>query len=172
MTESIEQLLYDGVMALGAGDRQRAQQLLLRVVEVDESNEQAWLWLSGAVDDPADQQVALENVLALNPNNLAAQRGLEFLRRQSAPNVAGAAPGGEWVPPPPRSPDDVDELTCWQCNATLYSVATYCFQCHAPVHSCENCVYRMETRCKELQGLHGNAALVALNSCEWWTPRK
>jgi hypothetical protein len=79
MPETIEQLLYDGVMALGAGDRQRALALLMRVVEIDEHHELGWLWISGAVDDPADQQVALENVLAINPHNQAARRGLELL---------------------------------------------------------------------------------------------
>jgi tetratricopeptide (TPR) repeat protein len=83
MSEDIEQLLYDGALALTQGRRAEAQELLMRVIELDEQNEQAWLWLSGAVDDPADQQIALENVLALNPNNAAAQEGLRWLRARA-----------------------------------------------------------------------------------------
>lgn len=80
MPEQLAQMLYDGVLALGRGDQARAQELLLAVVEQDEGNEAAWLWLSGAVDNAADQLVALENVLALNPANQAALRGIALLQ--------------------------------------------------------------------------------------------
>ncbi len=82
MNEQIAEWLYDGVMALLGGDKARARDMLIRVVDKDEENEQAWLWLSGAVDDPEDQQVALENVLALNPDNEYARAGLELLTSQ------------------------------------------------------------------------------------------
>ena len=80
MTDAhIAQLLYDGAIAVTEGRKTDAQGLLLQIIEMDERNEQAWLWLSGAMDDPADQQIALENVLAINPNNQAAQDGLAWL---------------------------------------------------------------------------------------------
>jgi Tfp pilus assembly protein PilF len=82
MDEQIQEWLYDGVMALLQGDKDTARDLLLQVVEADERNEEAWLWLSGAVDDPEDQQVALENALDVNPNLEAARQGLEWLSRQ------------------------------------------------------------------------------------------
>jgi tetratricopeptide (TPR) repeat protein len=71
--------LYDGALALQQGKIEQARELLLRVVEQDEANEEAWLWLSGAVDDPEDQRTALENVLALNPQNQHALYGLDVL---------------------------------------------------------------------------------------------
>ncbi|NJM07150.1 hypothetical protein HC891_14650 [Candidatus Gracilibacteria bacterium] len=76
--------LYEGAVALHNGDKQRAQELLLKVVEADETCVDAWLWLSGAVDDPDDQRTALENVLALSPNNRHAREGLAYLDRQNA----------------------------------------------------------------------------------------
>ncbi len=82
MDEQIQEWLYDGVMALLQGDKDTARDLLLQVVEADERNEEAWLWLSGAVDDPEDQQVALENALDVNPNLTAARQGIEWLSRQ------------------------------------------------------------------------------------------
>ncbi|MFN8501246.1 tetratricopeptide repeat protein [Kouleothrix sp.] len=163
MSDDLARLLYDGAVAVREGRRADAQGLLMRVIERDEANELAWLWLSGAVDDPADQQVALENVLALNPGNTAARQGLELLRARQA-----SAPAGEWVPPPPRSADEVDELACYQCGASVYSVAAFCWQCHAPVHCCNNCAFRNETRCKELQGLTSTMAQAGRNQCEWW----
>jgi tetratricopeptide (TPR) repeat protein len=79
MESQIAEWLYNGALALSEGDRERARELLLRVVEQDEANEEAWLWLSGAVDDPEDQRTALENVLALNPQNKHALYGLDVL---------------------------------------------------------------------------------------------
>lgn len=80
--EQLAEWLYDGAVALKAGDRQRAQELLMRVVNADDRNEEAWLWLSGAVDELEDQQIALENVLAINPNNEHARQGLAWVMEQ------------------------------------------------------------------------------------------
>ncbi len=82
MDEQIQEWLYDGVMALLKGDRQQAQELLIQVVSADEQNEYGWLWLSGAVDTAEDQQIALENVLAINPNNPYARQGLDMIKGQ------------------------------------------------------------------------------------------
>lgn len=79
MNDQLAEWLYDGAIALTQGDKERARDLLLRVVELDERNEEAWLWLSGAVDDPDDQRTALENVIALNPQNQYALHGLDVL---------------------------------------------------------------------------------------------
>jgi hypothetical protein len=167
MSDEIARMLYEGALAVTQGRHGEAQALLMQVIERDEHNEQAWLWLSGAVLDPADQEVALENVLELNPNNIVAQQGLIMLRSQSGGNAAPATQG-EWQPPPPISEDQVDEFTCWQCGASLYSVAQYCWQCHAPIHACNNCYFRGETRCKELQGLTNAILQSTRNDCPWW----
>ncbi|MEJ5345692.1 MAG: hypothetical protein WHS83_12345 [Chloroflexus sp.] len=76
------ELLYEGAQALVRGDKERARALLLELVELNENIPEAWLWLSGAVDDPEDQRVALENVLALDPDNPYAQEGLAYLDAQ------------------------------------------------------------------------------------------
>jgi tetratricopeptide (TPR) repeat protein len=171
--------LYEGAVAVSEGRREEARRLLLQVLERDEQNEQAWLWLSGAVEDPADQQIALENVLAINPNNAAALAGLEWLRThgQSAASDTLAIPAattpqdpGPWAPPPPYDENEVVEISCWQCQATLYSVAPFCWQCNAPVHSCHNCAFRDDPRCKQLQGLTSPLAWAAVNECPWWRP--
>jgi hypothetical protein len=81
MDPQLAEWLYDGAVALRNGDKDLARDLLLRVVEADESIAEAWLWLSGAVDDPDDQRTALENVLALDPGNQHAQQGIAYLDR-------------------------------------------------------------------------------------------
>src|SRR5262245_57001927 len=71
-------LLSEGIAAARQGQRERARSLLMQVVEADEQSERGWLWLSGVVDDPADQRVCLQNVLDINPRNEQAQKGLAW----------------------------------------------------------------------------------------------
>jgi hypothetical protein len=171
MSDDIARMLYEGAVAVKEGRHADAQGLLLQVIERDEQNELAWLWLSGAMEDPADQQVALENVLAINPSSPAARAGLSYLQSRYG-NLAAPAQSGEWTPPPPRDADEVDELACYQCGSAVYSVATFCWQCHAPIHCCNNCVFRPVARCKELQDLTSTLAQAARNDCEWWRVKK
>jgi hypothetical protein len=69
-----------GITAYKEGQTVEAQQLLMQAVELDERNEKAWLWLSGAVDCDEDRLICLENVLAINPDNAAARKGLAHLQ--------------------------------------------------------------------------------------------
>ncbi len=80
------ELLQRGIALAKAGRREEARDVLLQVVEQDERNESAWLWISGVVDTDDDKAIALENVLTLNPNNEWAKRGLQLMGR-SSPNV-------------------------------------------------------------------------------------
>lgn len=73
------QLLRQGVEAIRAGNKQRGRELLLQVVEEDDRNELAWLWLSATTDDRDEKIVCLENVLTINPENEKARQGLEKL---------------------------------------------------------------------------------------------
>jgi hypothetical protein len=70
----------DAIQAIRMGDKIGGRQILEDILEADESNEEVWLWLSSVVDTDEDREICLENVLALNPDNLIAQRGLEALR--------------------------------------------------------------------------------------------
>lgn len=74
--------LEEGIAAAKSGDVQLARTLLTNVLEEDETNERAWLWLSGVVDTLEDRQECLENVLAINPSNQLALRGMARLERE------------------------------------------------------------------------------------------
>jgi len=88
--------LRDGVAAAKAGRRDEARELLMRVVEVHESSEQAWLWLSGVVDADEDRLVCLENVLTLNPDNARARAGIKWLEeRKRRLDIGDASPRSE-----------------------------------------------------------------------------
>ena len=85
MDEShVSRLLSQGIAAARAKQRRRAREYLMKVVELDEGNEQAWLWLSGVVDALEDQKICLENVLAINPQNAHARAGLQWLEKLMA----------------------------------------------------------------------------------------
>jgi hypothetical protein len=72
--------LNDAVNTIRAGNREQGRQMLEEILETDEGNEDVWLWLSSVVDSDEDREICLENVLALNPDNVVAQKGLEALR--------------------------------------------------------------------------------------------
>lgn len=84
---SVPEKLRAGITAVKNGDRTQGRALLEAVLEADERNEKAWLWLSGAVETAEERQICLENVLAINPENALAQKGLAKLA-QAAPEKA------------------------------------------------------------------------------------
>jgi tetratricopeptide (TPR) repeat protein len=94
--------LREGIAAAKAGQREHARDLLMRVVEQDEENLAAWLWLSGVVDGLDDKEVCLENALELDPGNDAARKGLAWVRRQKGTQPPPLPPP---APSPQPSPD-------------------------------------------------------------------
>jgi tetratricopeptide (TPR) repeat protein len=78
----MDALLKRGIAAAKAGAVEQARALLMQVVEQDEENERAWLWLSAVVESDEERRICLENVLTLNPDNAPARKGLEKLNAQ------------------------------------------------------------------------------------------
>jgi tetratricopeptide (TPR) repeat protein len=100
----VDELLREGIAAAKSGQRERARDLLMRIVEQDQENVMAWLWLSGVVDSLDDREVCLENVLALDPANAAARKGLAWVRRQKETGVSNIAETQHSPSLPPESP--------------------------------------------------------------------
>jgi tetratricopeptide (TPR) repeat protein len=91
-----QRLLAEGVGAFHAGQRERARALFMRLVELDERNELAWLWLGEVVDDVEEREICLENALTINPDNAAARRNLEALRCQVPEATLRLVPAALW----------------------------------------------------------------------------
>ena len=72
--------LRGGIEATQAGQKDKARRLLVQVIEADQTNETAWLWLSAVVDTKAEKIRCLEMALKLNPANQDAKMALEWLR--------------------------------------------------------------------------------------------
>jgi tetratricopeptide (TPR) repeat protein len=119
----VSDLLRRGIAAAKAGQKREARQALLRVTELDEWNEQAWLWLSGVVELAEDRRVCLENALAINPRNSYAQAGLRWLNQQSPPPTAA-----EECCPRCQSPVPQSGKTCPRCRQALIVACPECLQ--------------------------------------------
>jgi len=104
--------LQEAIAALKAGQRSRARNLLVELLRRDARNEEAWLWLSGAVDKDSDRLICLRQVLAINPDNARARQGVEQLlqRGVTAPDLATIEPG-EVAQPSGERPTGPDAYT-------------------------------------------------------------
>ncbi len=98
-----DELLQKGIGAAKAGQVAQARSILKQIIEQEPRNETAWLWLSGVVETDEQRIICLENVLAINPHNKAAQRGLNALRQKTA----AIKPLPEVTPAKPPTPSPV-----------------------------------------------------------------
>jgi hypothetical protein len=108
MSANVEAMVREGINAYKAGRKEEARALLLKATELDQLNEQAWLWLSGLMDSVEDQRTCLENVLAINPNNERAKQGLSYLTGQSSASSAASYSGAPPAAPSPYAPTSVE----------------------------------------------------------------
>jgi len=69
-------LLKKGIAAIQAGDLREGKRLLEQVLAEEPRNEQAWLWLSAAVDDVEERKAYLRRALGINYGNEEAWREL------------------------------------------------------------------------------------------------
>jgi hypothetical protein len=78
----VSRLLRAGVNAVHEERLDEARELLYQVIDLDERNERAWLWLGGVVTGIDERMVCLESVLAINPHHELAREGLRYLQMQ------------------------------------------------------------------------------------------
>jgi hypothetical protein len=89
----LQRKLNQGVEAAKAGNRSAARRLLEEVVEQDERNEVAWIWLATLATGAAEKREHLRRVLAINPQNKLAREALARLGDEPAPaNRFGGTP--------------------------------------------------------------------------------
>ena len=89
------ELLNAAINDIRHGNKSKAQRKLAQVLRNDKNNEQAWLWMSQAVDDPARKRQCYQQVLRINPRNQAACRALG----QEIPSPDGTQPRDAAQPP-------------------------------------------------------------------------
>jgi len=114
----MDNYLQQGIMAAKTGDKPRAFDLLTRASEVPATSEQAWLWLSGVVNDDSERLFCLDNVIRINSDNAIAQRGAAMLRQKG---IFPAVP----IYPEPRRAAPVQDYTPKQVPSTKLSQVNF-----------------------------------------------
>lgn len=124
MSDETHATLDQAIAAARAGHREEAAGMLRRIVGANPFNADAWVWLGGLASDPKEQRSALEQALAIAPDNQRAQQGLAWLR-QTRPEIF-AAPV-ETHPAQQRTTPSYEEQarqsavdSGWQSRATIY----------------------------------------------------
>src|SRR5690606_39044427 len=105
---NVEEMVTRAKAEYRADRKAEARTLLLEAVQQDPNHEDAWLWLSGLVETLEDQQLCLENVLALNPRHARARKGLEAVERKITEQAAQS-------PAPAPDPEQAND---WGAPAT------------------------------------------------------
>lgn len=109
MSSTVQQLIQQGVQAARSGNHAEARLVLRQAITADSKNEQAWLWLSAVEATNSEKIAALQQVLAINPANAAARRGLDLLKPTQIDfanlgQTSTAAPAkASFSPPPARA---------------------------------------------------------------------
>jgi tetratricopeptide (TPR) repeat protein len=121
-TQSVDDLLREGIAAAKSGQRQHARGLLTRVVDQDQGNVTAWLWLSGVMDGLEEREICLKNVLILDPDNAAARKGLAWIEQRKEAQASSSADefGDEYLCPYCAAPTEPDDRKCRACGGDLW----------------------------------------------------
>lgn len=90
MSEQAQQYLQQGVALAKAGQRDQAFAVLQQAVRLDPRNETIWLWLSSVARNDQERIFCLRQILAINPQNELAIKGLQAMGIQAEPQAAAA----------------------------------------------------------------------------------
>jgi tetratricopeptide (TPR) repeat protein len=80
--------LQAGIAAARAGDKAQARQFLRAAIDHNTACELGWLWLAGVAETSEEALQHLERVLALNPKNERARKGIAWHRARLAAQEA------------------------------------------------------------------------------------
>jgi len=95
-----DKMLQEAIEAVSNGHRDRARDLLTRLLRANQSNPKYWLWMSSVVESAKERVYCLQKVIHLEPENRAAHLGLL---------LEGAANPGKGLQPIPVHPRNWEE---------------------------------------------------------------
>ena len=147
-------LLVRGIAAAKQGDEAEAFYYLQRVLFTDASHEgqaKAWLWLSGLYDDAAERRKCLEQVLAYQPQNVLARRGMAVLDGRLNPNDIIDPNKLAQMTAEAAEPEAavVEQFTCPRCSGRLNYTADQ------EALTCEFCDYRQAVAGQQIASQYG-----------------
>lgn len=125
MGTDVQQLLQEGISAAREGRREEAKRLLLDVIALDERNLEGWLWLGGIAKDAREALSYLEKALAIKPDSVRAQKGIEWARAKLAEQnrYVSSATGGQVVEGFARTAGEALESASFGYNRTSLPAA-------------------------------------------------
>src|SRR3982751_2536210 len=87
--------MRQGIEAAREGKKAEAKDFFQQVVDADDKNEKAWMWLASVVETDEERRVCLSNVLFINPGNERAQTAMAKLdvRSQQQKQEEEVVPG-------------------------------------------------------------------------------
>lgn len=80
-------LMRQGQVAQANGQMQRAHRFWREAAMINPVSEQVWLALLSVVETEADRQTCLQNIVAINPNNLSARQQLDSYLDDTQPSA-------------------------------------------------------------------------------------
>jgi hypothetical protein len=102
-------LVQQGIAAYKEGNKEEAVRLLSQALRENRQDEEAWLYLGAALDDPGRKRQAFQQVLQINPANEKARNALARLEQmEGAP--AGSARGAS-TSSAPRTPPEKRKMS-------------------------------------------------------------
>lgn len=163
MTTAAE-LLEKGIRAAKAGRVHEALALLRQVIERQPRNQTAWLWLSEVVETDEERIVCLETVLAINPENKAAQRGLSILRRRSPITKPLPKPAEPLSQPTRTAPGELAQAEvklastqCYRCGSDNPPGSEFCRRCGVMLREAGPTEVGLEAKPEDAGGRSGRA---------------
>lgn len=88
---SVKEVLDLAAISIRQGDLAEGKAGLDWVIQRDPENVLAWLWMSRCVKTPQEKLACYQKVLAIDPSNEHAQKGISILRQQK--QARGGSPG-------------------------------------------------------------------------------
>jgi hypothetical protein len=80
---NLEQLVQLGIRTARQGNKQGAKVIFERVLEQNQDEERAWIWLAWAADNEVDRRRYLETAIKINPRSKARQLLADMENKQS-----------------------------------------------------------------------------------------
>ena len=74
--------LQQGINAAKAGQTQQALEHLKNAMIEEPQNADVWVWIAAIIDDVDKQEIFLKKAIEIDPQNIPAQRGLNYIKKR------------------------------------------------------------------------------------------
>ena len=119
--------LKEAIKLIKSGHKQEGKEILLQILNENENNDVAWVWLTATVETDEMRLECLEEALKINPDNATAQRGYKKItqriqrrQEQSLENIWDNQTEPELVTPAPTENASTTDTQTYQNYVQSY----------------------------------------------------